>query len=263
VSADPLKGRSAQVGIVVTRSEGPEGPLTQILSDGGARVLQWGSIAFAPPEDPAPLIEGLGDLERYDWIFFSSPRAVEAVTSRVPSPPAGVRMAVVGPSTGDSLREAGWPVDRVPEEASGQGVVEAFRAAGDAKGARIFFPASAIARDVFPRGLRALGADVDQVTAYRLVTLPLDAEACEGALDAGLVQAVTFASPSAMEGLKKGLGPVLFQRLAEEVPAAAMGTTTAGALEGEGWKDICVAEEPTLEGLAAAALRGAHDRTKR
>ena len=109
--------------------------------------------------------------------------------------------------------------------------------------------------------MKGLGAQVDQVTAYRMVTLPLDAAACLGALESGSVQAVTFASPSAMEGLKKGLGPELFQRLGREVPAAAMGATTAGALEGEGWARIEVAEEPTLEGLAAAALRGARDRT--
>jgi uroporphyrinogen-III synthase len=263
VSADPQKESVAQVGIVVTRGEGPNGPLSRILMDHGATVIQWGSIAFAPPEDPAPLIEALGDLEKYDWIFFSSPRAVEAVTSRVSSPPPGVRMAVVGPSTGEILREAGWPVDRTPLVASGERMVEAFRVAGDVEGARIFFPASAIARDVFPKGMRALGAEVDQVTAYRMLTLPLDAGACKESLDAGSVQAVTFASPSAMEGLKKGLGAELFQRLADHIPGVAMGATTAGALEGEGWKHIEVAKEPTLEGLAAAALRGAQDNTKK
>ena len=164
-------------------------------------------------------------------------------------------MAAVGPSTAKDLLDAGWPVDRVPDDPSAAGMVEAFRHAGDAPGARVFFPASAIARDVVPKGLQGLGAQVHQVTAYRMVMLPLDADGCGAAVDRGEVQVVTFASPSAMEGLKAGLGQELFLRLAEDTPAAAMGTTTAGALKEAGWQRIQVATEATLEGLAEAALQ--------
>lgn len=249
-----MVAESAGAGIVVTRGEGPDGPLTRILREGGARVLQWGSIGFAPPEDPAPFLGALGRLEAYDWICFSSPRAVEAVVSRVPEPPADVKVAVVGPSTARVLRGAGWPVDRVPEVASGEGLVEAFRDAGDAGGARIFFPSSAIARAVIPQGLTALGAEVLVVTAYRMTTLPLDAKACTAAVDRREVGVVTFASPSALDGLRAGVGETLFGRLASRVPAAAMGMTTAGALRAAGWERVVVAKEATLEGLAAAAL---------
>ncbi|MGW8266859.1 MAG: uroporphyrinogen-III synthase, partial [Longimicrobiales bacterium] len=202
----------------------------------------------------APFLAALGRLEAYDWICFSSPRAVDAVVSRVPRPPAGVKTAVVGPSTARALREAGWPVDRVPEVASGDGVVEAFRDAGDAGGARVLFPSSAIARVVIPEGLTALGAAVHVVTAYRMTTLPLDGKACAAAVDRGEVGVVTFASPSAMEGLRAGVGEALFERLASGTPAAAMGTTTATALRAAGWERVVVAEEATLEALAAVAL---------
>ena len=139
-------------------------------------------------------------------------------------------------------------------------MVEAFRRAGDATGRRVFFPASAVARAVIPDGLAALGARVDQVTAYRFVKLPLDVEGCRNVMESGEVQSVTFASPSAMEGLREGLGVELFDRLAREVPAAAMGPTTAGALEEVGWGRFVVAREPTLEGLGAAAMFAALER---
>jgi len=166
-------------------------------------------------------------------------------------------MAAVGPSTARVLAEGGWPVDRVPKEGSGEGLVDAFKEAGGLTGSRVFFPASAIARDVIPRGLSELGAEVVQVTAYRMVTLPLDAGSCRAALERGEVQVVTFASPSAMNGLREGLGDALFGQLAGTVPAAAMGRTTAGALREAGWKKVAVASEPTLEGLARAALDAA------
>jgi uroporphyrinogen-III synthase len=193
-------------------------------------------------------------MEGYDWICFASPRAVDAVVSRLPEPPAGVKMAVVGPSTAQALSMAGWPVDRVPKVASGEGLVEVFRAAGDAVGARVFLPSSAIAREVIPRGLTDLGAEVHVVTAYRMVVLPLDAKACAAAVDGGEVGVVTFASPSALEGMRVGVGEALFRRLASEVPGAVMGETTAGALRGAGWKRVRVATEATLAGLAEVAL---------
>lgn len=248
-----LKG----LGVAVTRGEGGDGPLSHILKERGARVLDWGSIAFAPPEDLCPLFAALMRIRDYDWICFSSPRAVDAVVRRVTKPPEGVKMAVVGPSTASSLEAAGWPVHRVPSKGSGEGLVEAFRTAGDARGARVLFPASAIARDVIPLGLGELGARVDQVTAYRLLTLPLDREACLASVEAGELDVVTFASPSAMEALRSGLGEDLFHRLAQSVPAAAMGSTTGKALRDAGWAKVEEAEVPTLEGLADAAERAA------
>ena len=166
-------------------------------------------------------------------------------------------MAVVGPSTAASLEGAGWPVHRIPAEGSGEGLVEAFRVAGDAPDAKVFFPASAIARDVIPDGLSKLGARVDRMTAYRMVTLPLDGSVCRAAVDAGELQVVTFASPSAMKGLREGLGEGLFGQLARGIPAAVMGLTTASALRAAGWVNVAVAREPTLAGLADAAEEAA------
>ena len=226
----PLSG----IGVAVTRGEGADGPLSTLLRERGARVLDWGSIGFVPPGDPCPFLGGLARIRDYDWICFSSPRAVDAVVSRLPASPEGVRIAAVGPSTAAALKDAGWPVHRIPEEGSGEGLVEAFRVAEDARGAKVLFPASAIARDVIPDGLQELGAEVDRVTAYQMVTLPLDGAACRSAVEAGEVQVVTFASPSAMEAFRAGVGEDLFETLALSTPAAVMGPTTAGALREAG-----------------------------
>jgi uroporphyrinogen III methyltransferase/synthase len=223
----------------------------------GARVLKWGSIAFEPPQDPGPFLEALGRLGEYDWICFSSPRAVDAVVHRVPRAPAGLKVVVVGPSTAAAVQEAGWPVHRIPDEATGADIVKAFRVAGDADGKRIFFPASAIAREEIPNGLSALGAEVHQVTAYRMVMLPVDAGACGDAVDRGEVQVVTFASPSALHGLREGLGEELYGRISREVTAAAMGPTTSEALDRAGWERIVTARAPTLRGLARVAVEAA------
>jgi uroporphyrinogen-III synthase len=82
-------------------------------------------------------------------------------------------------------------------------------------------------------------------------------------MKAGEVSVVTFTSPSAMEGLRSGLGRETFLELARTVPAAAIGETTARALEEAGWVEIRIAAEATLEGLATVAVAAAsgNDRT--
>jgi uroporphyrinogen-III synthase len=189
----------------------------------------------------------------FDWICFSSPRAVDAVVSRRPNPPEGVKIAAVGPSTALSLEKAGWPVHRIPEEGNGEGLVEAFRSMGDAEGAKVLFPASEVARDVIPEGLSGLGADVERVCAYRMVTLPVDPAACRDSVERGQVHVVTFASPSALNAFRAQIGEDLFDRLRKELPAATMGPTTAAALREAGWSKVAVAETPTLEALVVAA----------
>jgi uroporphyrinogen-III synthase len=245
----PLEGR----GVAVTRAEKGDGPLSRLLAERGAFVLDWGSVGFAPPEDICPLRGALVRISDFDWICFSSPRAVDAVISRKAAPPDGVKMAAVGPSTALSLEKAGWPVHRLPEEGNGEGLVRAFRVAGDAEGARVFFPASEVARDVIPEGLSGLGAEVERVCAYRLVTLPVDAAACRESVEGGKVHVVTFASPSALNSFRNQIEVEVFHRLRKEVPAATMGPTTQAALREAGWKKVAVAETPTLEALVAAA----------
>jgi uroporphyrinogen-III synthase len=166
-----------------------------------------------------------------------------------------VKVAAVGPSTAAALEESGWTVHRVPIEGRGKGLVDAFREAGDALDARVFFPASALARPEIPEGLEALGASVHQCMAYQMVYLPLDPSACRAALDKGEVDAVTFASPSAMEGLRRALGSNLFNELARSLPAAAIGPTTAAALRDVGWREVVVGKSPTLEALVDAAAQ--------
>ncbi len=243
----PLDG----AGVVVTRPEAPNGPLVTLLRRRGARVLLWPVVRIDPPEDPRPLEDALGRLGDYDWIVFSSARTVSAVAGRAPPPQPGPRVAAVGTATAETLAAAGWRVDLTAHPARGAALVAALGEAGCA-GARVLFPASAIARPTIPEGLRALGAHVDQVTAYRTRPAPLDRDACHAEIRRGRIAAVTFASPSAVDGLQQALGPEGFRLLLEAAPAVAIGPTTAEALDQAGYPAARVAEPSTLEGLVEA-----------
>lgn len=250
--------------MVVTRDEGDDGPLTELLTGRGFRVHHWPTIRFDPPEDAEPLEAALAELDAFAWAVFTSPRAVTAVGAaarghltlaeaeggRLPLQPAGLRVAAVGESTAAAVAAAGWRVDLVPGEATGEALLAALEEVGVGAGDRVFFPASAIARDVVPAGLRGLGADVRQVVAYRTVVPPLDTAACREALEAGAVQVVTFTSPSTVQNLQESLGPDLFDLAVRTARAVAIGPTTAGAVHDAGFDMVAVAEPYSLEGLA-------------
>lgn len=238
-------------GVIVTRDEGPDGPLTGMLRDRGCVVHHWPTIRTAPPEDPSPLAAALSDLSSFDWVVFTSPRAVGAVVRSESAPPVppGIRVAAVGRSTAEALRDASWSVDLVPEPQTGEALVEALLDAGMDTGTRVLFPASAIALDTVPDGLEEAGVVVIQVEAYRTEPAALDRVACRAALDSGRVSVITFTSPSTVENLEAALGRELFAEVRGRTTAVAIGPTTGDAAERAGF-EVLVAEPHSLEGLA-------------
>lgn len=252
MSAAPaaLAGR----GVAITRAEAAPGPLERRLLARGARVLRWTAVAFAPPADPQPLAEALTGIERFDWVVFASAHAVEVVLEGLPHQPAALRVAAAGSATAEVLERAGWRVDCVPEVFGAAGLLAALSAV-DLAAIRVLLPASAVGRDELAAGLAARGARIERVEAYRTLPAALDAAACHAALAAREVDAVTFASPSAVEGLAQALGGPAMTALAAAAALIAIGPTTSQALVARGLPVAAEATPSTLGGLVAAVER--------
>jgi len=223
--------------VVVTRSRGGEDALAARLRELGARVREIPSIAFAPPADPGPLDAALRDLARFDWVVFASATAVERTIGRmrilglVPAALGRVRLAAVGLATADRVTREVRAPDLVPAEATGEALAAAL--APRVAGRRVLLPRPAEGRPDLLEGLRAAGADVVAVEAYR--TLPAPAAAIRPLaawIEAGEVDAVAFASPSAVAAVVAGLGAAA--PLLGQVLLAAIGPTTADALRAAG-----------------------------
>jgi uroporphyrinogen-III synthase len=248
----PLQDRR----ILVTRRSEQSGPLVDALAALGATVVEVPLIAQEPPEDAGPLDRALGRLAGYEWLAFTSANAVDAVAERLArlgaTVPARLRLAAVGPTTAHAIGERlhGRAVDLQPaSQYRAEGLVEAFRAALDLAGQHVLLPVSDRARDTLAAGLRAQGAHVDAVTAYRTVT-PDDARhRLERSLAEG-IDLVLLASPSAVEGLLQALGD-----RARGLAVAVIGPVTEQAARQGGLDVRIVASPATAEGLASAAQR--------
>ena len=247
----PLQDRR----ILVTRRSEQSGRLVDALSALGATVVEVPLIAQEPPEDAGPLDRALGRLAGYEWLAFTSANAVDAVAERLArlgaTVPARLRLAAVGPTTAHAIGERlhGRGVDLQPaSQYRAEGLVEAFRAF-DLEGQHVLLPVSDRARDTLAAGLRAQGAQVDAVEAYRTVT-PDDARhRLERSLAEG-IDLVLLASPSAVEGLLQALGD-----RARGLAVAVIGPVTEQAARQGGLDVRIVASPATAQGLASAAQR--------
>ncbi len=160
----PLFGRR----VVVTRARLQASRLSERLAELGAEPIEVPAIEVADPSDGgAGLRAAAGRLTAgdYDWVVFTSPRAVERLVPLLRDARAfgAARIAAIGPGTAGALTGYGLVADLVPEEFVAESLVAAFPAGTG----RVLVPRAAVARDVLPGGLAAKGWRVEVVEAYR------------------------------------------------------------------------------------------------
>ena len=191
-------------------------PLSRELKELGLTVLAWPAVSVTRT-DPAALRAALNTAGGVDWIVFASRHAVAAVLAELAQAPAGIKIAAIGRATAQVLRQRGWPVDLIPEEASAAAPwCRPSRARPELtrrSAAGTCYPASSRALPLIAAGLRQLGAEVSQVEAYRTGGAPLDIAGCRDWIAREAVGAVTFTSPSAVDELARALGAADFAQL--------------------------------------------------
>ncbi len=186
--------------------------------------------------DPVELDEALAKKDEFDWIVFTSRNGVEAVARRTKTL-AGPKIAVIGPATAEAARAHGWEPSLMPPSYVAESVLDAI---GDVGGAKILLPRANIARDVLPEGLRARGATVVVIPAYRTHT------PTEPLPDLYGVDAITFTSSSTVRGfLARGSVP-------PGAVVVCIGPVTAATAEELGLEVAAVADEFTEDGLVNA-----------
>lgn len=250
MGAGRLTGRR----VVVTRPRERAGPLVSALEAEGAEVILLPMIEVVPPEDPAPLEAAAARLGDWDWVVFTSVYAVHALRGAAAEPPdpdqGRPRWACVGHATAGAARAAGWAAELVPPRASAEALVSAMRERTSLEGTRVLFPRASDAQRELPAALRAAGAVVDEVVAYRKVPPRGAPGGVAAALRGGDADALTFTSPSTVRNFLRSFGVP-----APGVRVVVIGRTTARAAEAAGVRVTAVAETATVAGLVDGVVR--------
>jgi uroporphyrinogen III methyltransferase / synthase len=256
VSARPLAGKC----IVVTRPRHQASSLSQALVELGARVVEAPAIRIEPPADFAPLDGAIAGIGRYAWVVFTSANGVDAFFDRLvqvnPADAARelsrVCFAAIGPATAGSLRERGHDAAVIPERFVAEEVFRALQGRGEVAGKRFLLPRADIARRALPDLLRAAGARVDVVVAYRTRPATEEIARVAGLLGKEGVDVVTFTSASTARSFFSALDP---KTVSGRFASASIGPITSKALRDLGVEPEIEAAEFTVPGLVEAIVR--------
>jgi uroporphyrinogen III methyltransferase/synthase len=242
--------------IVVTRASDQAQALVHELHRYGAEVILLPVVAFEAPLDSGPLDRALRELTGFDWVLFTSQNAVRFVSERLDQlgiQKSAKRIAVVGPATAEVAKQLGFSVIYVATHHTASGLAEELR--GTLQGRSVLLPGSDRAGTQIADALRAGGAFVTDLVAYRTVAPEAPDQVALEQIRSGSVDVVIFASPSAFHNLSGFLGESELARLGETVQFAAIGPTTARAMRESGVRVHIEAEEASAAGLADAIVK--------
>jgi uroporphyrinogen III methyltransferase/synthase len=213
-----------------------------------------------PVDDTAPLNQGIERLGQYDWIVFTSVNGVKFFFEHLFQTGRDVRAlnhlktAAIGPVTAQKLLSYGLKSDIIPETYRAEAVVEAFQKE-QMKGQRVLLPRASEARPVLPDELRNMGAEVDEIAAYRTEKVTDNGEQLVADLSAKRIDLVTFTSSSTVKNFKSLLPLETFEDLIDGLKVASIGPITTDTAVELGFEVDITAETYTIPGLCEAITR--------
>jgi uroporphyrinogen III methyltransferase/synthase len=253
-AARPLAGRR----IVVTRAEEQSRALTAQLVKLGATVISLPTIAFAEPLDTGPLDATIAELPTFQWLLFTSANAAHFFARRcrvrdvepkdIQSGARPLFVAAVGPATSEAAAAEGFMVGHMAEEF--QGTELARELSAEVFGKKVLLPRSDLASDDLPAALRASGAFVTDVIAYRTVACEAALPGAVEAIRDGEVDVISFFSSSAFHSLAQQVGIETLSRAA----LAAIGPVTAAAIRESGLPVAIESPHATSASFVAALV---------
>jgi uroporphyrinogen-III synthase len=254
VTSQPLAGRR----VLVTRAVHQAGKLSEGLRALGAEPVEVPVLEIRPPASFDPLDAALRQLSAYRWLILTSSNVVRVLQERAAvlgielATCASFQVAAVGSATAKAASDAGFKIAFVPESYVAESLVQGLLA--QAAGQRILLARAAIARDVIPDALRAAGAQVDVIDAYRNAMPESAPKQLRQALAQG-IDAATFTSSSSATHLAEAAQAAGLPWPFAAVAAVSIGPITSQTLRELGWEPAAEAAPSHIPGLIAAIVQ--------
>jgi uroporphyrinogen-III synthase len=248
----------AEKRILVTRAAHQAGKLSELLRELGAEPVEVPVLEIHPPESYAPLDSALRNLIDYDWLIFTSANSVNAFAERAHEQGIALsaaklaQVAAIGSATAAAAGQIGLRISLTPKAYVAESLAAAL--GPQIRGERILLARAATARDVIPEALRAAGAHVDVVDAYRNV-MPESAPQLLRTALATHLDAATFTSSSSVTHLAEAARKAGIAFPLANVAAISIGPITSQTLHDYGWEPAAEAGVSDVPGLVAAVAQ--------
>lgn len=245
----PLLGIRVMVTRPASQAEGTLGRLREL----GAETISFPAIQIEPPLDSAQLNRALGSLTEFDWVVFTSANGVRSTTAAmralgVPWEALSARkIAVIGPATSQALTESLRAPDVMPAQFVSEAISDSI---ADVTGSRFLLLRADNARPNLADDLRARGAIVDEVAAYRVVRSQAGSRLDESAAP----DYIALTSAAATEHTLGRLTEAGLESWMRTASLVCIGPVTAAKVRELGLTADLVAREYTSDGLIDAIV---------
>ncbi|MDF5709840.1 MAG: uroporphyrinogen-III C-methyltransferase [Nostoc sp. S4] len=199
-SSSPLADKT----ILVTRSMGQSNQFSHRLMALGATVIEMPTLEICPPSSWEDLDNAIATLSNFDWLILTSCNGVDYFFTRLIAQGkdiralAGVKIAVVGEKTAQSLKQYSLQPDFIPPNFVADSLVENFPE--ELYGKKVLFPrVESGGREVLVKELTAKRAEVIEVAAYQSCCPSSIPTAAKFALQNRKVDVITFASSKTVQ----------------------------------------------------------------
>lgn len=276
--------------VLLPRAERPghRDRLAEALSAAGAQVVRI-PLTRTRPADPGALATALGQLAagEYRWVVITSPRTLDALGRSAPSrgetvpssssPQASrpdhpltaalraarastTRVAAVGQASAQALSEVGLEADVVAAGSSEALLREGALTEMVPAGGRLLLPCSRLSPPDLAEGLRRAGWQVERVSAYDTVPVPVETLPATMGEDWGRggFDAVVLTSASTCHAASTLLGPPH-----PDTRLVALGDASARAASTFLRSPDAVADAPTPSALVEAVRAALHNPSSR
>ncbi len=256
-AARPLFG----VRVLITRPRDQAGALRDRLAELGAQVLVQPMIRISDPADWKPVDAALAELDRHDWLVFSSANGVRYLLDRLLSTGGDVRklgnirLAAIGPATAQELARYGLRADLVPDEYRAEALAATL--VGEAAGRAFLLARASRGREVLAEELRDAGGTVEQIVVYSSADVETPDPEVAAALAAGHIDWITVTSSAIARSLVRLLGDDL-----RRARLASISPITSDVLRELGHEPAVEAARYTMDGLVEALAGSARNRTR-
>ncbi|MEH2157063.1 uroporphyrinogen-III C-methyltransferase [Nostoc sp.] len=256
----PLTGKT----ILVTRSVGQSSQFSDRLIALGAIVIEMPTLEIGPPSGWEALDDAIAHLSDFDWLILTSTNAIDYFFARLTAQGkdtralAGVKIAVVGEKTAQSLKQRSLQPDFIPPNFIADSLVENFPEKLDGK--KVLFPrVESGGREVLVKELTLKGAKVIEVAAYQSCCPSSIPPVAELALQNRKIDVITFASSKTVQFFCQLTDKIFSNnsdasQLLEGVCIASIGPQTSKTCHALFGRVDVEAEEYTLDGLTQALI---------